>query len=95
MAKAATAESETNEPIPRNLVTIAQAKCKGCELCVVSCPLGCLLLARDHFNPKGYHPAEFRYKGTKGACTGCGTCFIVCPDGAITTVKTLKQEGKQ
>lgn len=80
---------------PKNIVLIEQAKCKGCELCVVSCPRGCLELAHDHLNAKGFHPVEFVYEGTIGACTGCATCFIVCPDGAITAIMVLKKEAPQ
>mgnify|MGYP003294164769 CR=1 FL=1 len=31
--------------------------CKGCGLCVDACPKGCLAIAEDKLNPKGYSPA--------------------------------------
>ncbi len=96
MAKATKADNANASPSkPKNLVIIEQAKCKGCELCVVSCPRGCLELAHDHLNAKGFHPVEFEYEGTIGPCTGCGTCFIACPDGAIKAIKVLKKEAVQ
>ncbi|MBO4785406.1 MAG: 4Fe-4S binding protein, partial [Lachnospiraceae bacterium] len=37
-------------------VTINEALCKGCGLCVEACPKKLLVLATDHINAKGYHP---------------------------------------
>ncbi|HVZ16515.1 MAG TPA: 4Fe-4S dicluster domain-containing protein [Terriglobales bacterium] len=66
-------------------VTINTGECKGCGLCVESCPPKVLHLA-EHLNPYGVHPAE--YKGE--ACTGCGICFYCCPEpGAITIYKAM------
>jgi ferredoxin len=55
--------------------------CKGCSLCIQSCPKGCLTLLSG-FNSRGYHPAH--YLGT--GCTGCGMCFYACPEPAAITV---------
>ena len=93
MAEAATTvECLAQSSAPKNRVLITEGKCKGCELCVVTCPQGCLVLAHDRLNPKGYHPAEFEFDGEKGACTACGICFLVCPDGAITAIEALNRK---
>jgi len=68
---------------PRGSVEISQEECKGCGLCVDSCPPRCLELLPD-LNAYGIHPAH--YTGQK--CTGCGICFYCCPEpGAITVLR--------
>lgn len=63
----------------RGKVLINVEECKGCGLCVESCPPKCLQLAPE-LSAGGVHPA--RYSGE--ACTGCGICFYCCPEpGAI------------
>ena len=69
----------------RGKVTIDVEECKGCGLCVESCPPKCLELAPE-LNPYGVHPA--RYTGHD--CTGCGICFYCCPEpGAITVYRLV------
>ena len=60
-------------------VVINRELCKGCYLCVRSCPVK--ELERDpEANSTGTYPSKF--KGT-GNCIGCGNCFEVCPDVCI------------
>jgi len=59
-------------------------KCKGCELCRVSCPTGTIEMAKV-VNSKGYNYAWPAYPDL---CTGCANCAVVCPDGVITVYKT-------
>jgi 2-oxoglutarate ferredoxin oxidoreductase subunit delta len=67
----------------RGDVTINTEECKGCGLCVESCPPKVLELLPE-LNVYGAHPAH--YKGE--ACTGCGICFYCCPEpGAITVFR--------
>ena len=67
----------------RGKVTISEEECKGCGLCVESCPPRCLELAGE-LSANGVHPA--RYTGRE--CTGCGICFYCCPEpGAITVYR--------
>jgi len=67
----------------RGMVTINVAECKGCGLCVESCPPHCLRLSLE-LSAYGVHPA--RYIGRD--CTGCGICFYCCPEpGAITVYR--------
>jgi len=67
----------------RGNIKIDVEECKGCGLCVESCPPKCLELAPE-LSPYGVHPA--RYTGQD--CTGCGICFYCCPEpGAITVYR--------
>jgi len=69
----------------RGNVTIDVEECKGCGLCVESCPPKCLELAPD-LSSYGVHPA--RYTGHD--CTGCGICFYCCPEpGAIIVYRLI------
>lgn len=63
-----------------NKVTINENICKGCGLCVMSCPKKILKLSEEHINAKGYHPAEV-IDGDK--CISCAMCATMCPDVAI------------
>jgi 2-oxoglutarate ferredoxin oxidoreductase subunit delta len=73
----------------RGDVKIDQNECKGCGLCVESCPPKVLHLRAD-LNHYGVHPAE--YTGDK--CTGCGICFYVCPEPGAISVYRMKPEPK-
>jgi NAD-dependent dihydropyrimidine dehydrogenase PreA subunit len=67
----------------RGNIGINEDECKGCGLCVDSCPPKCLLLL-PALNAYGVHPAH--YVGEH--CTGCGICFYCCPEpGAITVYR--------
>ncbi len=69
----------------RGRVTISEEECKGCGLCIESCPPGCLVLSSE-LSSYGVHPA--RYIGHD--CTGCGICFYCCPEpGAITVYRRV------
>jgi 2-oxoglutarate ferredoxin oxidoreductase subunit delta len=69
----------------RGRVTVDVKECKGCGLCVESCPPKCLELEPE-LSAYGVHPA--RYTGED--CTGCGICFYCCPEpGAITVYRRL------
>ena len=71
---------------PRGSVTIDVEECKGCGLCVESCPPKCLFLAQE-LSKYGVHPAQ--YTGTN--CTGCSACYWCCPEpGAITVYLQAK-----
>jgi pyruvate/2-oxoacid:ferredoxin oxidoreductase alpha subunit/NAD-dependent dihydropyrimidine dehydrogenase PreA subunit len=67
-------------------VTIDVEECKGCGLCVESCPPKCLELAPE-LNAYGVHPAHY----TGEDCTGCGICFYCCPEPGAITVYRLGQ----
>lgn len=69
----------------RGNIEISIEECKGCGLCVESCPPKCLALAPG-LNAYGVHPASYKGEG----CTGCGICFYCCPEpGAITVYRAV------
>ena len=68
---------------PRGDIAINVEECKGCGLCVESCPPKCLELAHE-LSSYGVHPAHYLGQG----CSGCGICFYCCPEpGAITVFR--------
>jgi Pyruvate/2-oxoacid:ferredoxin oxidoreductase delta subunit len=67
----------------RGNIAVNVDECKGCGLCVESCPPKCLVLSPE-LNQYGVHPAHYTGKD----CTGCGICFYCCPEpGAITVYR--------
>ncbi len=64
-------------------VEIDRERCKGCLLCIRSCPTDVLAVAAEP-NSWGYYPAE---QIAQEKCIACGNCFAVCPDVAITVFK--------
>lgn len=67
----------------RGAIVVDVERCKGCNLCVISCPSKVLALARK-VNGKGYHYSEMV---RPEACIGCANCGLVCPDSVITIYK--------
>ena len=66
-----------------NYVYVEPGLCKGCRLCVETCPRGCLEMGGE-INKLGYQFAGF----VTYTCTACGMCFYACPEpGAITVYK--------
>jgi len=85
----ATTSTSLLSELPENLVVVDAEKCKGCEICIVSCPEGNLKIS-SALNRNGFHPVTFSYQGERGKCTGCGICYWVCPDFAVAEVRSLK-----
>jgi len=68
----------------RGSIVVKIEKCKGCEVCMASCPVNVIEMAKE-VNGKGYY---YAYPANAEQCTGCANCAIVCPDGVITVYKT-------
>jgi NAD-dependent dihydropyrimidine dehydrogenase PreA subunit len=71
-------------------VEVDQEECKGCGVCVDSCPPKALELTAD-LNRYGVHPAQPRPE----LCSGCGICYFVCPEPGAITVYRLALPGSE
>lgn len=67
----------------KGTVVIDKERCKGCKVCVVTCPTQVLALAQE-VNGRGYY---FSFMQNPDACTGCTSCAMVCPDSCITVYR--------
>jgi 2-oxoglutarate ferredoxin oxidoreductase subunit delta len=70
-----------------NRIIVDFERCKGCYLCIESCPRD-QIEAGHEINAAGYYPAQA--KGN-GECTACVLCARVCPDAAI---EVYRESGK-
>jgi 2-oxoglutarate ferredoxin oxidoreductase subunit delta len=70
-------------------ILVNEKFCKGCALCVESCSLKLIRIAK-RITPEGYHPAEFVDPEEK--CTGCTLCALICPDVVIEVYRQTKKE---
>jgi len=64
-------------------VEFLEERCKGCGLCVLTCPKNCLIIS-SRFNRQGYAIAECIHPDE---CTGCALCAEMCPDVVIEVWK--------
>ncbi len=64
-------------------IIVDNERCKGCGVCVASCPLQVLSLSAE-VNGKGY-PFAIMVKADQ--CSGCASCAIICPDNCITVYR--------
>lgn len=61
---------------PRHIAVIDPARCIGCTLCIVACPVDAIVGA-----PKAMHQV------ISAACTGCDLCLPPCPVDCIEMVR--------
>ncbi len=61
-------------------LTFETNKCKGCSLCVATCPKKILFLDKSYVNAKGYNPIACT---DIDQCIACGMCAVICPDSII------------
>lgn len=64
----------------RGAVVVNIERCKGCNLCVDTCPVNVLELQQKEVNNRGYH---YAYMKAPDLCIACQSCALVCPDGCI------------
>ncbi len=67
----------------KGAILINTERCKGCDLCVVACPVNVISLGKE-VNMHGYNYAQAI---SEEACTGCTSCAVVCPDGCISVYR--------
>lgn len=72
----------------KGAIVVDTERCKGCNLCVVACPLQVISLSKN-VNVRGYNYAEQIIEDT---CNGCRSCAIVCPDGCISVYRVRVEE---
>lgn len=72
----------------KGAIVVNTERCKGCNLCVIACPLHILTLTQKEVNKKGY---PFATQIETDACNGCASCATVCPDGCISVYKVKIQ----
>lgn len=65
-------------------LTFKKDECKGCSLCVLSCPKNIIELDKSVINAKGHHPAVVI---DESKCIGCAFCATMCPDCIIKVEK--------
>ena len=66
---------------------IATDRCKGCGLCVDTCPKHVLELDHSIVNALGYHAVHLT---DAAACTSCAICARICPDTAFSVYARRK-----
>lgn len=76
----------------RGTVLIDRNRCKGCGLCVVSCPQGVLQLSAA-YNTRGYRPVLL--DESQHPCTGCAICAVICPDVVFTVYRESRRQPAQ
>lgn len=64
-------------------IEVDKNMCKGCKLCVVTCPKKILEMSKD-FNDNG---DNYCVQTNAEECIGCAFCAMVCPDAAIEVYK--------
>jgi 2-oxoglutarate ferredoxin oxidoreductase subunit delta len=78
-------------PKAKGRIRVDVERCKGCGLCLASCPKGQIRLAAE-VDGRGIRVAHF--DGDQ-RCTACGHCFAVCPDVAITVFRKTRQRDER
>lgn len=64
-------------------IIIKTDRCKGCGLCVDSCPQGLIKMSQE-LNAFGYYTAMV---SSEEGCNSCSLCAVTCPDIAIEVYK--------
>lgn len=62
-------------------LVIDYERCKGCALCVNTCPKKILQINKKVLNLKGYNPVDII---DSDKCIKCAMCATMCPDVCIT-----------
>ncbi len=73
-----------------NRIEVDIDRCKGCGLCVVTCPRQIVDLGKD-INLKGYH---YAVQTDASRCIACKMCAVTCPDVAITVYRKPRKKRK-
>ena len=71
------------QPAKKRKVVFNEERCKGCGLCVMTCPRK-LLVISERLNNQGYPVAELT---DEEKCNSCALCAEMCPDVVIEVWK--------
>ena len=75
----------------KGAIVVDTERCKGCNLCVVACPLNVIALTKE-VNVKGYNYAHQILEDT---CNGCSSCATVSCDLCLYFIRVLPAERGQ
>lgn len=64
-------------------VVVIEERCKGCEICVETCPKKALAMTK-RINSKGYFVVGL---ADESKCNSCTLCALMCPDVALHIYK--------
>ena len=67
----------------KGTIVVDKERCKGCGVCVASCPCDVLKLSAE-FNVNGY---TVDMMSNPYSCIGCASCAVICPDSVITVYR--------
>ena len=67
-------------------IVIDEMRCKGCSLCVQTCPKKVIVIDNEKLNAKGYNPAVTNDELLE-KCISCAMCAKICPDCVIEVYK--------
>lgn len=65
-----------------------QERCVACNLCAVSCPVGCISLKKSETSDGRWYPEFFRINFSR--CIFCGMCEESCPTAAIQLIPDVE-----
>lgn len=71
-------------------ITIDEARCKGCNICLSACPKKIFVSSKKR-NDYGTNMPE---AVNRDICIECRMCERMCPDGAIDVIGT-KEKAKE
>ena len=74
-------------------VTFREERCKGCGLCIDTCPKK-IIFESNKLNEKGYYCVEIIEEGIV-KCIGCASCAKMCPDSVISIYKYEEDNNEQ
>jgi len=73
------------------MIKIEKDWCKGCEICVIRCPVQALEISTE-LNKRGVYPPKLK---EENECNFCRLCELLCPDFAITVTPDEGAEIKE
>lgn len=64
-------------------IEILEDRCKGCALCVATCPKRIIKMGKELNASGNYYVIQINQE----LCNGCQFCGIICPDSAINVYR--------